>query len=233
LEEFVELPGLEVRAALTAAATCVAKALGCEKVDAFLLDEAHQTLRALGTSDTPLGHRQQALGLDVLPLANGGRMVRVFESGASHLEHHADADPGELRGIVEDLGIRSTITVPLEVSGVRRGVLAAASPKPACFHPDDLRFLTIVAHWVGALAHRAELAEHSRKMETEQARRRGADEIVTVLAHDFRNHLHPLVARLHLMQLNLEAGSPVSRAHLAGALKSVQRLSRLTKTCST
>lgn len=229
LQELMDLPGLKTKQELTLAATRVASALGCEKVDAFVLDETHQTLRALGTSATPMGQRQRALGLHLLPLANGGRMVRVFESGSSHLEHHADADPEELPGIVDELGIRSTLTVPLEVNGVRRGVLAAASSSPEFFQPRDLQFLAIVARWVGMLAHRTELAEHSRKVEAEHARRQGAVEMVTVLAHDLRNHLQPLVTRLHFMRLGLERGQPVLAPQVDAALKSVQRLSRLTE----
>jgi two-component system OmpR family sensor kinase len=229
LERLAELPGLELRPALTSAADCVSRVLCCEKVDAFLLDEAHQTLRALGTSETPLGRRQQALGLDNLALANGGRIVDVFQSGTSYLEQHAENDPTELRGIVHDLGVRSTLSVPLDVNGVRRGVLTAASPTPEFFHPRDLKFLTIVARWVGVLAHRAELAEHSRRMEAEQGRRRGADHVVTVLAHDLRNLLQPLTARLHTVRLGLAGNKPVSSSQIEAILTSVQRLSRLTE----
>lgn len=74
----MKLPSLDLRAALVEAATLVAAALRCEKVDAFLIDEPHQTLRAIGTSDTPMGRLQQEFGLDLLPLANGGRIVDVF-----------------------------------------------------------------------------------------------------------------------------------------------------------
>ncbi len=229
LERLAELSGLELRPTLTSAADCVSRALCCEKVDAFLLDEAHQTLRALGTSETPLGRRQEALGLDVLALANGGRIVDVFQSGTSYLEPHADKDPTELRGIVHDLGVRSTLSVPFDVNGVRRGVLTAASPTPEFFQPRDLKFLTIVARWVGMLAHRAELAEHSRRIEAEQARRRGADQVITVLAHDLRNLLQPLTARLHTVRLGLAEDKPVSPSQVAAMSSSVQRLSRLTE----
>jgi signal transduction histidine kinase len=229
LEELMACPGLELQTALHAATTRVAMALRCEKVDAFLLDEDSQTLRALGTSDTEMGHRQHALGLDKLPLANGGSTVRVFESGASHLENHADQDPEELRGLVEDLGIRALLEVPLEVNGVRRGVLAAASAKHDFFQARELKFLTIVARWVGMIAHRAELAEQSRRADMEHARRKGADEIITVLAHDLKNHLQPLTARLYIMQLELERAKPLAPAHVSAALNSVQRLTRLTE----
>ena len=225
----VELPGSELRDALTSVSTRVAEVLGCEKVDTFLLDEAHQTLLAVGTSETPLGERQRALGLHRLALANGGRIVQVFESGTTYLEHHADLDPDELPGIVENLGVRSTVSVPLEVNGVRRGVLAAASAMSEFFQTRDLNFLTITARWIGMLCHRAELAEHSRKIETEQARRKGADEVIAVLAHDLRNHLQPLIGRLQMMRLNLENGAPVSSTNVETALASAQRLARLTE----
>jgi two-component system OmpR family sensor kinase len=229
LEELMEFPGLELQPALRSGATRVATALRCEKVDAFLLDEASQTLRAMGTSDTEMGRLQHALGLDRLALANGGSVVRVFESGTSCLEHHVDRDPEEVRGIVEDLGVRSLLGVPLEVNGVRRGVLSAVSASPEFFQARDLKFLTIVARWIGMLAHRAELAEQSRKVNTEHARRKGADEIITVLAHDLKNHLHPLVVRLHILRLAAEKSGTVSTAQVDAALKSVHRLTRLTE----
>jgi signal transduction histidine kinase len=228
LQELMALPALELRPALTEAATRVAAALGCEKVDAFLLDEARQTLEALGTSRTPLGAQQKMLGLDTLALANGGRIVRTFEVGVSHLEHHADRDPTEVRGIIEGLGVRSSLSVPVEVNGVRRGVLAAASPRPELFTESDLRFLEIVARWVGALTHRAELEGRARAQHSDDARRRGADEIITVLAHDFRNLLQPLLGRLQLMRLCLDRGESVAPEHVTRALHSTQRLARLT-----
>ncbi len=229
LEELMQYPGLELRGALQAAATRVAMALRCDKIDAFLLDEESQTLCAMGTSDTAMGHLQHSLGLDKLPLANGGSTVRVFETGTSYLEDHADQNPDQLRGLVEDLGIRAMLEVPLEVNGVRRGVLAAASAKPEFFQPRDLKFMTIVARWVGMIAHRAELAELAHKVDTEQARRKGADEIITVLAHDLKNHLQPLTARLYVMQLELERAKTLSPSHVNAALNTVQRLSRLTE----
>lgn len=228
LHGLMSLPALELRPALTEAATRVAVALGCEKVDAFLLDEARQTLEAMGTSRTPLGEQQKALGLDTLALANGGRIVGTFETGTSHLEHHADRDQTEVRGIVEGLGVRSTLSVAVEVNGVRRGILAAASTSPEFFTESDLRFLEIVAQWIGALTHRMELVAHARVRDAEEARRRGADEIITVLAHDFRNLLQPLLGRLQLMRLSLDLGQSVAPEHVARAVQSAQRLGRLT-----
>ena len=220
---------MDLHEALTAVSTRVAEVLGCDKVDTFLLDEAHQTLFAEGTSETEMGSRQRALGLHILALANGSRIVQVFESGTSHLEHHSERDPEELPAIVENLGVKSTVSVPLEVNGVRRGVLAAASSKAEFFQAGDLNFLTITSRWIGMLCHRAELAEHTRKIETEQARRKGADEVIAVLAHDLRNHLQPLIGRLQMMRIDLENGVPVAASNVGSALTSAQRLARLTE----
>lgn len=221
------LPLSDLRQALDAAATRIAESMQCDKIDAFLLDEEHRTLRAIGTSETPMGRKQRALGLDALPLANGGRIVQTFETGKNHFENHCEQDPEEIQGLVEHLGIRSTISVPLNVNGVRRGVLAAASGKAEFFSPEDLDFLQVVAGWLGTMAHRAELTELTHHLDREEARRQGAEEIVTVLAHDLRNHLQPLLARLQLMRIRVDSGKPVEVDDVERAVQSVRRVSRL------
>ncbi|HWA71000.1 MAG TPA: GAF domain-containing sensor histidine kinase [Polyangiaceae bacterium] len=229
LQELMALPTMEPADALNAAAQRIAEALACEKVDAFLLDESKQTLVAVGTSDTPLGRRQKALGLDLLPLANGGRVVEVFKSGASYLDGDVERDPNELPGIIVELGVRSSLSAVLDVNGVRRGVLCAVSTKRDAFQPVDLSFLEAAARWIGMLTHRAELAVQARSAELEQGRRAGADEVITVLAHDVRNHLHPLLARLQLMRMHVEGGEAVSLGEIDKATRSVQRLARLSE----
>jgi two-component system OmpR family sensor kinase len=228
LQELLKLPALELRDALMAAAQRIAEALACDKVDAFLLDEATQTLEAIGTSDTPMGQTQHALGLNLLPLANGGRIVECFNTGKSRIDGKVDEDPEELRGIVEGLGVRSTLAVAFDVGGARRGVLSAVSAQRDFFQPSDLIFLEAVARWVGIITDHAQRAEQARRTEAERARRAGADEIITVLAHDLRNHLHPLLSRLQLLRLNAAAGRAVEAKELETAVRSVQRLARLT-----
>jgi len=63
------------------AANLVSEALGAERVDAFLHDEATATLVAVGTSANQLGQRQRAYGLDRQAIADGGRSVQVFLTG--------------------------------------------------------------------------------------------------------------------------------------------------------
>jgi two-component system, OmpR family, sensor kinase len=228
LQELLDLPAISLDEALNGAALSVARWLQCDKVDAFLLDESRASLVAIGASDTPLGRRQRALGLDVLPLANGGRLVEVFLTGRSYWTSHADQDPEELPGIVGDLGVRSAIHVGLVIEGQRRGVLSVVTLEPERFNETDLSIVEMISHWVGALAHRAELVQRLREEEAQRSRRAAAEEIVAVLSHDVRNHLAPLSSRLQLLKMRLSAGKPIAAADLDVALAAVGRLARLT-----
>src|SRR5918912_1468077 len=58
LERLLTIKALEVKRALDEASTLVAKAVGADKADAFMHDPATETLVAMGTSDTPLGHTE-------------------------------------------------------------------------------------------------------------------------------------------------------------------------------
>jgi signal transduction histidine kinase len=230
LQALLDVPALELRTALTAATTQVAKWLDCEKVDAFLLDEARTSLVAVGTSRTPLGERQKALGLDFLPLANNGRIVETFRTGISRATGRADLDENELVGIVRDLGVRSAMSAPLEIGGVRRGVLAAASQQPDRFAQDDIEVLELIARWLGALAQRAELVEAVRANEGASARQATAERIITIASHDIRNYLNPIMGRLRLLQLKVKLGQTVDATAIDPILLGAQRLARLTST---
>ena len=200
LEGLLEIPATDARSAMAQAAQRIHELTGADKVDIFLLEPPTSTLVAVGTSDTPLGRKQKALGLDRLPLANGGRTVEVFQTGRTW--HHAreDEDPGELTGVKQGLGVRSHVGVLIEVNGERRGVLDVQSTQPGFFTEDDVRFLQMVARWVGAVSHRVELTEAVRKVALEQGRRTAAEELITVLAHDMGNHLLPIRIRLDMIR---------------------------------
>ena len=171
-DTLVRLHGIaspELRPALDQAANLVVEALDADKVDIFIHEPASGSLVALGTSQTPMGRLQHELGLDRLPLANGGRTVAVYVTGEPCLQRRTDEDPGELPGMVESLGVRSGILTPLVVGQQRRGVVQVVSALPDRFCERDLRFLGAVAGWIGALSHRAELSEELAR----QARRLG------------------------------------------------------------
>jgi len=90
LEGLLELPATDVTATLNQATSLIAEVFAADKVDVFFHDWASETLVALGTSATPMGRKQKAIGMDRLPLANRGRTVEVFLSGTSYLTGHAD-----------------------------------------------------------------------------------------------------------------------------------------------
>ena len=162
-----------------------------DKVDVFLLEQSTETLVALGTNDSPMAQKQKALGLDQLPLQHGGIAGSVFQSGQSELHGHLDRDHRELRGIIEDLGVRSQIAVPLTVRGERHGVVMVCSATPDYFSEDDLRFIETIASWVGLVGYRAAAVQ--------QAVAEAAREGLRVAAEDTVGKLTPRqreVARL-------------------------------------
>lgn len=228
LVKLLETPAAELRSALTHACNAVAEALDADKVDAFLLDETKETLVALGTSTQPLSSLQKKIGLDVLPIANGGRVVWVFQTGKTFVTGRLDEDPEELRGVKVGLKIKSKIGVPLEVGGRRRGMMMIASLKPDFFRPADVQFAESVGRWVAMVAHRAELVQEITRNAVEQGRRAVAEELVTVLAHDLRNYVSPIRARLELIRGRADRDErKEDLRHSELAIAGVERLNRL------
>jgi two-component system OmpR family sensor kinase len=192
LERLLDIPTTDLRVALSHASDVVADALGSDKVDAFLYDPTRDSLVAVGTSNQPLSARQKKLGLDVLPLSNGGRVVQVYRTGQTFSHGRLQDDPDELRGVKEALGVRSEVGVPLDVGGSRRGMMMVCSLSNDYFSAEDVRFAEAVARWVGIIVHRAELIGELTRQAHEEGRRAGAEELVTVLAHDLRNFIAPV-----------------------------------------
>jgi len=228
LQSLLAIRPMDLRGTLNQAADLIVPALGAEKIDVFLYDPSKETLVAQGTSHTPMGRRQHEIGMDRLPLANGGGIVRVFRRGESRIENHVDRDPEELIGFTEGLGVRSIIETPLMVGDERRGVLAAASSQPDQFSDQDLRFLETVAQWVGMVAHRTELTEGIGQAAREAVRQETAEELVRVLAHDLNNYLTPLRGHLQLIEREAKReGMARQVAYAERASTALQRLSRL------
>jgi two-component system OmpR family sensor kinase len=205
LEALLRLPAADLATTLNHVANLVAEATGADKIDAFLHDATRDSLVAVGTSTQPLSARQRELGLDVLPVSNGGRVVHVYKTGETFMTGHLDKDMEELVGIREALKIRSKLGVPLDIGGERRGMMMIASLKPDFFSAEDARFAEAVGHWTGIVAHRAELAEEIGRNAAAQGRRTAAEQLVTVLAHDLRNFLGPLMLRLDILRTQVGA----------------------------
>jgi len=113
LQRLLAIRAAELRPVLDEASTLIAETFDADKVDIFVYQPDADSLVALGTSMTPMGQRQRALGLDRLPLSNGGRAAWCFLTGEAYLTVRADDDPAELRGIVERLGVRSMMNHPI------------------------------------------------------------------------------------------------------------------------
>ena len=96
LEALLRLPAGELKATLDHVANVMAEATGGDKIDAFLYDAARDSLVAVGTSTQPLSALQKQLGLDVLQLSNGGRVVHVFKTGETFMTGRLDLDQSEL-----------------------------------------------------------------------------------------------------------------------------------------
>lgn len=199
LKRLLAINATTVRSTMEQVSQLVAEVLQAEKVDAFLLEAATDTLVAIGTSDTEMGRHQRAIGLDRQPLANDGRAVQVFREGGHYFCNDVQADDKELLGLREGLKIASTITVPLDVDGRRRGVLSVSSDKPGRFTPADLEFMTAVSAWLGVAVHRAELIEELTRGAEQRGRHQAAEELLTVYAHDIRNHLMTVSLRLQVL----------------------------------
>jgi two-component system, OmpR family, sensor kinase len=181
LEHLLGLEATELGSALDQASQLLAQALEADKVDVFLYESDTDTLVARGTSDTPLGKRQHRIGMNRLPIANGGRTVEVFQNGSSFLDGQTDRDPDELRGVVQGLGIRSQMATPLDVDGERRGVLSAMSQAPDRYSGRDLRFFEAVSRWIAMLTHRAELVGQMTADAVERGRQTATEELITLL----------------------------------------------------
>src|SRR4051794_11403027 len=228
LEQLLAIRSTDLDQALDEAADLLAETLGADKVDAFLYDPTSESLVAGGTSRTPMGRKQHDIGMDRLPLANGGRTVEVFNTGVSRLTGRADQDTAELRGFTEGLGIRSMMCARLGVDSEARGVLSVASAHPNLWIEDDLRFVEAAARWVGMVALRAELSERLAHQAQEQARRAAADELLAILAHDLRNHLAPIKGRLQLMQRSAaRERQEAAQHHVAEIARGIDRLGHL------
>lgn len=228
LERLLAIQATESKPALDAVSDLVSEALGADKVDTFLYDSTSNMLVAVGSSHQPMSRRQHELGLNVVQLANGGRAAEVFQTGVIYHSGQVQDDQGELLGVREGLGVRSQVYVPLEVGGVRRGVLGVSSVQPEAFLAEDLQFLQAVAQWVGMVVQRVELVERLTRDVAEQARLLTAEQLITVLAHDIGNYLTPLLGRVFMLRSRAERdGRSMDIRDLDATRRSLERTQRL------
>lgn len=157
LQRILEVDGTDMHEVFNQTCTILGEALQVEKVDAFLLEAATNTLVAVGTSRTPMGRLQHELGLDRLPLENGGTIVETFRTGQTYETGRAAEDERVLPGIKRDLGVQSMIEIPIRMDGTIQGVLVVSSAETDRFTPEDRRFAEAASRWIAVMMHRDNL----------------------------------------------------------------------------
>jgi two-component system, OmpR family, sensor kinase len=228
LERLLAITAPDMRTSLNQASQLINDTLGADKVDVFRYEPAADTLVAVGTSNTPMGQRQIALGLDRLALSKGGKTAHVFKTGDPYWSGQVDQDPDELREIREVLGVRSAIVEPFDVDGARRGCLQIDSAQPNRFEADDVPFLQAIAGWTGMVLQRAELVERITHEAADTARRTAAEELITILAHDLRAPLVALKGRALMMLMRAQReGHQANLTDSQGITVAANRLERM------
>jgi PAS domain S-box-containing protein len=124
--------------------------------------------------------------------------------------------------LIQALGPRSVVIVPMFSAGRMFGSLVLASTTPGRFQERDVAF-------AAELAHRAGLAiENARLYEAEQRATRARDEMLAVVAHDIRNPLAAVrLAATAVGQQLARDGSARGDASVQIILRSVDRATRL------
>lgn len=205
----------ELHTVLTAVADRVAEVLHVEKVDVMLYDPERAALVSFGVSQTPLGVRQQELGLDILPATTEDLMIRVFRTGESTVVTDALGDVRVYPPLATALGLRSLMYSALIVGGESRGVLCCASTQPEAFSADDLAVQDLIARRLSLALHHNELTEDLSRLEAERLARLERDDFIELLAHDLKNPLAAMKGYSQLAARRLRQGDT---AYVARAL---------------
>jgi two-component system, OmpR family, sensor kinase len=225
LERLLQIPATDLADALKQAAQVMTEALSAGKVDAYLYDAERSELVAVGVSSTPMARREQALSLNRFPLTTGNRIVEVYRTGEPYWTGQADQDPRVSTRIKGKLGVRSMIAVPLDVSGERRGVLAAASAQREAFCAADLRFLQAMAQLMAVVIERIHLQRARAEAVQLAERDRLRADFLATLSHDLQTPLTALRAGLGLLATSVrDRFQPNEQELLESARHNVERL---------
>ncbi len=228
LEQLPKLQAVDTWAALDEAGHLLSAAMHADRMDVFLFNPAARSLVAVGGQETPRRRRRRELGLDRLPLGDGGREVEVYLNGTSYQSGNVDLDTGMLKGFRYELGALSMIIVPLEVDGERLGVIQVAADRPEAFTEQDVAFMHAVARWIGMAVRRPRGVEPPPAGAEALARLDTAGELVSLLAHELNNYLTPIQGRVALLRRRAtRAHREADLADLEALAAAVERLSGL------
>ena len=88
------------------------------------------------------------------------------------------------------------IAVQLYMDGQPLGVLRADAERLEAFRQYELRLLDTGAGWVGTLTYRPDIADSFQPGSYQEGELSPAEQLVTIIAHDLRNYLTPLLGRI-------------------------------------
>jgi len=182
LLDVVAQSGGEPENLLQRLADTLTRDLNVDRVDVLLLDSQRQVLACLGTATAP---GEQNCAAEPVPIANGGALARVLETGQTHLETGGISDP-VLQQRFRGTGMRSALVAPIPVEGQRRGVLLLAATEPDAFGSDDQAFALVVAARIGVLIQDAELRKRRREVELAETEASARQQFVGVVSHELK-----------------------------------------------
>src|SRR4051812_6039616 len=156
-------------------------------------------------------------------------LIRVMNTGAPVLEpditptfiRSSFAEPGQ-REVVEALGPRSLICVPLVTSGKPFGALTlVTSGSGRRFEVADLSLAADLARRA------AVVVEHARLFHEAQQATRARDDVLAVVAHDLRNPLNTVIMATSLMLDSTPVERPQERRQVEIVRRAADRMNRM------
>jgi signal transduction histidine kinase len=196
----------DLKATLGPVADRVSEVMGSEKVDIIFLDPERNAFVSLGVSQTPLGHKQKELGLDIVPASASSLLAHVYHTGESVLVPDSLHDDRVYRPFIEQMGIRSLMDSPVEVGGERRAILSSTSSQPDAFNESDLAVHDLIARRLSLALQHLELTEDLSRLEAERLARLERDNQLDLLAHDVRNPLAAIKGYAQLAARRMRTG---------------------------
>ena len=123
-----------------------------------------------------------------------------FRTGEIFQCDDTESDPRLDAAACRKVGMRSILVIPFDHDGSAAGVLKIVSKKPAAFHDRDVRIATVMTGLISSTLNNAALHE-SRKLASLAV-------VASGVAHEIRNPLTAIKARLYTHEKRLTAGSP-------------------------
>jgi signal transduction histidine kinase/DNA-binding response OmpR family regulator len=187
--------------------------VGCAHVDP-LKEELLREITHFQAGSIPETHPE-------MRALRGAKCTMLEEITAGDLETMI-SDPRH-REIVDELGPRSVIAVPLEVEGHVVGVLMLVQTE------SGRRFGGTDMALAEELARRASIAlEHARHNHAAQEATRARDDLLTVVAHDLRNPLNTIFMSTELLlELESLAALPAETRHINIIRRSAEKMNDL------